>query len=125
MNAKPTSAKVLTAAGVAATVSVFATAVYLVFFTPAPVLMGIVWDQMHAPKRAHEQYLAQQQATFKATWGARCVQTPAGKIGYPLASNFSHFYVPNSLDLDIQGGSQASYDLVDLKVVDCPQNTRS
>lgn len=124
MNAKPAS-NVSTVVGATAAALVFAAAVYLVFFSPAPALMGIVWDQMKAPHRAHEQYMAQQQAAFKETWGARCAQTPAGKIGYPLASNFSHFYVPNSLDLDFQEGSQASYDLADLKVVDCPQNPKS
>ncbi|MCS4089954.1 hypothetical protein [Rhizobium sp. BK176] len=124
MNVKP-SYKVSTAAGATAAALVLAATVYLVFFSPANVLLGIVWDQMKAPQRAHEQYLAQQQATFKATWEARCARTPAGKIGYPLASNFSHFYVPNSLDLDFQEGPQASYHLDDLKVVDCPHNPKS
>jgi hypothetical protein len=123
MNAKPSS-KASTVVGVTAVTIVLA-AVYLVFFTPATVLWGVIWNQMNAPSLARQKHREELKAAFRASWEGKCAQTPAGKIGYPLASNFSGFYLPNSLYLDFKEGSKASYDLDDLKAVDCPQNPKA
>jgi hypothetical protein len=121
MNTK-SSSKLTTAVGATAAAIVLSFAVSLFLFTPAASVWGVLWAEMRSPKVELEKRFAQQQAAFKATWEGKCAQTPSGRIGYPLASNFKHFYLPKGLDLDFQEGSGAFYDIDDIKTVDCPRN---
>ena len=114
MNAKPTPRAL---ARTAVTVT-FVAATVVTFFNWAEISA-----QLKAPRLAREQWRLELNETFRATWEGHCVQTPAGRIGYPLASNFGGFLPPGSLDLDFREGSKASYDLNDLRAVDCPQKS--
>jgi hypothetical protein len=115
----PTLTRILGAVAVA---SVLITTIYVANFSPVASEISARWN-VHS--RAVTQYRLDRLAAFKATWKDKCALTPAGKIGYPLASNFNRFLPPRSLDLDFKDGTKTFYDLNDLKTVDCPHNPNS